>query len=53
MLWDLETVEHLRTLRHDLSYERPNITGIRGLAEVEKATLCALGAIENTKTANS
>jgi WD40 repeat protein/transcriptional regulator with XRE-family HTH domain len=36
----------LRTLRHDRPYERMNITGIRGLTEVQKASLQALGAID-------
>ena len=46
-LWDLERGEHLRTLRRDRPYERLDITGIKGLTEAQKATLRALGAIEN------
>ena len=46
-LWDLERGEHLRTLRRDRPYERLNITGIRGLTQAQKATLHALGAIED------
>jgi WD40 repeat protein len=46
-LWDLHSGEHLQTLRRDRPYERLNITGIRGLTEVQKATLCALGAVED------
>jgi WD40 repeat protein len=46
MIWDVETFEHVRTLRRDRPYERLNITGIRGLTEAQKATLQALGAIE-------
>jgi WD40 repeat protein/transcriptional regulator with XRE-family HTH domain len=46
-LWDLERGEHLRMLRRDRPYERLNITGIRGLTEAQKATLRALGAIED------
>ena len=46
MLWDLISAEHLRTLRRDRPYERLNITRIRGLTEAQKATLLALGAIE-------
>ena len=49
MLSDLDTVEHLQTLRRDLPYERLNIMRSRGLTEVEKATLCALAAIAKTK----
>src|SRR5262249_24279266 len=47
MLWDLQTGEPLRTLRRDRPYERLNITGIRGLTEAQKATLRALGAMED------
>ena len=46
-LWDLERGEPLRTLRRDRPYERLNITGIRGLTQAQKATLCALGAVED------
>jgi hypothetical protein len=46
MLWDLHGGEQLRTLRRDRPYERLNITGIRGLTEAQKATLRALGAVE-------
>jgi WD40 repeat protein len=46
-IWDLERGEHLRTLRRDRPYERLNITGIRGLAEAQKATLRGLGAMED------
>ena len=46
MIWDLESGEHLRTLRRDRPYERLTITGIRGLTEAQKASLRALGAIE-------
>ncbi len=46
-IWDLERGEHLRTQRRDRPYERLNITGIRGLTEARKATLRALGAIED------
>jgi WD40 repeat protein/transcriptional regulator with XRE-family HTH domain len=47
-IWDLTSYEHLRTLRRDRPYERLNITGIRGLNEAQKATLQALGAVEDT-----
>ena len=46
-IWDLERGEHLRTLRRDRPYERLNITGIQGLTEAQKATLRALGAVED------
>jgi WD40 repeat protein len=45
-LWDLGNGELLQTLRRDRPYERLNITGTRGLTAAQKATLCALGAIE-------
>ena len=47
MLWDLQRGASLRTLRRDRPYERLNITGIRGLTQAQKATLHALGAIED------
>jgi hypothetical protein len=37
----------LRILRRDRPYERLEITGIRGLTQAQKATLRALGAIED------
>jgi WD40 repeat protein len=46
-IWDLDSGEALRTLRRDRPYERLDITGIRGLTEAQKATLQALGAVEN------
>jgi WD40 repeat protein/transcriptional regulator with XRE-family HTH domain len=51
-IWDQTRFEHLRTLRRDRPYERLNITGIRGLNEAQKATLQALGAIEDSYTIN-
>lgn len=45
-VWDLESAELLRTLRRDRPYERLTITGVKGLTEAQKATLRALGAIE-------
>jgi hypothetical protein len=33
-------------MRHDRPYERLDITGIRGLTEVQKVSLRALGAFE-------
>ena len=52
-LWVLESGEHLRTLRRDRPYERLNITGIRGLTDAQRATLRALGAIEDDIFAHS
>ncbi|MBD3887242.1 PD40 domain-containing protein [Phormidium tenue FACHB-886] len=47
-LWNPQTGECLRTLRSDRPYEGMNITGITGVSEAQKATLKALGAIEQT-----
>jgi hypothetical protein len=47
MLWDLQTGQPLQTVRRDRTYERLNITGVRGLTQAQRTTLGALGAIEN------
>jgi WD40 repeat protein len=47
MLWDLHGGEQLRTLQRDRPYERLDITGMRGLTDAQRATLRALGAVEN------
>jgi WD40 repeat protein len=44
--WDVLTGECLKTLKNR-PYEGMNITGVRGLTEAEKATLKALGAVED------
>jgi WD40 repeat protein len=46
-VWNLHSGEHLQTLRRDRPYERLDITGIRGVTEAQKASLRALGAIED------
>jgi hypothetical protein len=46
-LWDVQTGECLKTLRPDRPYERMNITGATGLTGAQKATLKALGAVED------
>ena len=46
-IWDFNTGECLKTLRSERPYENMNITGVTGLTGVEKATLKALGAVEN------
>ncbi len=51
-LWDLESGHSLGTLRRDRPYERLNITGIRGLTEAQKASLLALGAVEDGRGAH-
>jgi WD40 repeat protein len=45
-VWDLESGERLRTLRRDRPYERLEISGVRGLTDAQRASLRALGAIE-------
>ncbi len=45
-IWDLESGKSVGTLRRDRPYERLNITGVKGLAETQKVTLQALGAIQ-------
>lgn len=45
-LWQVETGECLQTLRSPRLYEGMNISGATGLTEAQKATLKALGAIE-------
>jgi WD40 repeat protein len=45
-LWDMLTGECLHTLRSDRPYEQMNITQVKGVTEVQKATLRSLGAIE-------
>ena len=45
-LWDLESGERVRTLRRDRPYERLDITGVQGLTEAQRASLLALGAVE-------
>ena len=45
-VWDQESGERLRTLRRDRPYERMDISGVKGLTEAQKASLRALGAVE-------
>lgn len=45
-VWDIETGDCIRTLVNK-PYANMNITGVKGLTDAEKATLKALGAIEN------
>ena len=47
-LWNLHSGEHLRTLRRDRPYERLDISGVKGLTQAQKASLRALGAIEDS-----
>ena len=47
MIWEIETGECLKILKSDRPYENMNIAGVTGLTEAVKATLKALGAVEN------
>ncbi|MBD2340785.1 NACHT domain-containing protein [Calothrix sp. FACHB-156] len=46
-LWSVNTGDCLQILRANRPYESLNITGIAGLTEAERATIKALGGIEN------
>ncbi|MFN6501102.1 MAG: hypothetical protein RMX65_029470 [Nostoc sp. DedQUE01] len=49
-LWDIETGQSLKILRTLRPYEGMNIKGVVGLTESQRATLFALGAVEETDT---
>ncbi len=49
-IWDLEGGDLLRTLRRDRPYERLDISGAKGLTQAQRASLSALGAIEDAPT---
>ncbi|NER83477.1 MAG: hypothetical protein F6K42_28780, partial [Leptolyngbya sp. SIO1D8] len=46
-LWHADSGNCLTTLRVDRPYEGMNITGVTGLTKAQKATLKALGAVDN------
>jgi WD40 repeat protein len=46
-LYDVQTGEVVQTLRGERPYERMNISGATGLTDAERATLRALGAVED------
>ncbi len=46
-LWDVQTGDRLKIMRSKGRYEGMNITSVEGLTEAQKATLRALGAIED------
>ena len=46
-IWDIDTGECLNTLSSPRPYEGMKIKGIHGLNEAQKATLKALGAVED------
>jgi WD40 repeat protein len=45
-IWEMDSGDHVTTLRRDRPYERLDITGIKGLTDVQKLTLKTMGAIE-------
>jgi predicted NACHT family NTPase len=45
--WDAKTGECIKTFISERPYEGMNIIGVKGLTEAEKATLKALGAVED------
>jgi WD40 repeat protein len=45
-IWNVNDGELVQTLHHDRPYKRLDMTGIKGLNEAQKATLRALGAVE-------
>jgi WD40 repeat protein len=45
-IWDVQTGSCVQTWRSDRPYEGMNITGVTGIAEAQKVTLKALGAVE-------
>lgn len=46
-LWDIASGQALDKLQGERPYERMRITGVQGLSEAQKASLCMLGAVEN------
>ena len=46
-LWDFKTGRYLKTFSLAKPYTNMNITGVKGLTDTEKASLKALGAVEN------
>ena len=45
-IWDLASGHCLQTLRGNRPYEGMNITAVKGITDMQKTTLKALGAIE-------
>lgn len=46
-VWDVEGGGCLKIMRHIRPYERMNISGVKGLTDLDKLSLKALGAIED------
>lgn len=45
-IWEMESGDHVTTLRRDRPYERLDITGLKGLTDAEKLALKMMGAVE-------
>ncbi len=45
-IWQLDSGDHVGTLRRDRPYERLEITGIQGLTDAERRALKMMGAVE-------
>ncbi|GGA34812.1 NACHT domain-containing protein [Okeania sp. KiyG1] len=45
-LWNIKTGKYIKTLRVPRPYENANIRGVKGLSDIQKASLTALGAVE-------
>lgn len=48
-LWNIQTGVCMKTLKAERLYEGMNITGVTGISDAQKATLKALGAVENSE----
>ena len=48
IVWDLHSGAQLQTLRRDRPYERLEITGLTGITDAQRASLLALGAVEDS-----
>jgi WD40 repeat protein len=53
VVWEVKTGHCYRTFRIDRPYERMNIRGVVGITEAQKASLRALGAVENLQDLSS
>jgi len=49
VLWDMRSSEQTQTLRRDRPYERMDITGLTGITDAQRASLIALGAVEQPR----
>lgn len=48
-VWSVDSGSCIKTLRNKRIYEGLNITGVRGLTDVQRMNLIALGAIDNSQ----